>query len=39
MTGGQRVGDPVVAFARLNHVHTDAFNRQNRTIGTSEITP
>jgi hypothetical protein len=26
-------------FGRLNHVQTDAFNRQNRTIGVSEITP
>jgi hypothetical protein len=23
----------------LNHVQTDAFNRPNRTIGASEITP
>jgi hypothetical protein len=26
-------------FGRLNYVQTDAFNRQNRTIGISEITP
>jgi hypothetical protein len=26
-------------FGRLNHVQTDAFNRQNRTIGISEINP
>src|SRR5258706_7787866 len=25
-------------FGRLNHVQTDAFNRQNRTTGISEIT-
>jgi hypothetical protein len=26
-------------FGPLNHVQTDAFNRQNRTIGASEIAP
>jgi hypothetical protein len=31
--------DSRLPFGRLNHVQTDAFNRQNRTTGTSEITP
>ena len=26
-------------MARLNHVQTDAFNRQNQTTGVSEIAP
>ena len=25
--------------ARLNHLRTDAFNRQNQTTGISEVTP
>ena len=31
--------DSMPWFERLNHVQTDAFNRQNRTTGISEITP
>jgi DDE superfamily endonuclease len=31
--------DSRLPFERLNHVQTDAFNRQNRTTGISEITP
>jgi len=31
--------DSRLLFGRLNHVQTDAFNRQNRTSGISEITP
>jgi hypothetical protein len=31
--------DSRLQFGRLNHVQTDAFNRQNRTTGISEITP
>ena len=29
----------VSRFRRLNHVQTDAFNRQNQTTDISEITP
>jgi hypothetical protein len=29
---------PQAAAPRRNHIQTDAFNRQNRTIGASEIT-
>ena len=31
--------DSRLRFGRLNHVQTDAFNQQNGTTGTSEITP
>jgi hypothetical protein len=31
--------DSRLRFGCLNHVQTDAFNRQKRTTGTSEITP
>jgi hypothetical protein len=31
--------DSRLRFGRLNHAQTDAFNRQNRTTGISEITP
>jgi hypothetical protein len=29
--------DSTLRFGRLNYVQTDAFNRQNRTTGISEI--